>query len=223
LIDAVKPNASDVPSASPRPQRLALAALTALVIGYAALSQYSASSPTAKGLGATLSVAPVILIGLVLVWRWARLLTALLVAAALCALLYRYWPAIERNYRWADLAQQCGVYGIAALSFARSLFGGRVPLCTQLAGTMYGVLTPAEIAYTRSATQAWMLFYGILSLASAILFFTTSPHVWSLFVNFATFALMMLMGIADHAIRRRVLPRHPHSGILALIQRSLTG
>jgi uncharacterized membrane protein len=200
-----------------------LAAVTSLVIGYAALSQYSASSPDAKGLGAVLSIAPVMLIGLVLLWRWTQLATALIVAAVLCALLYRYWSAIERNYQWADLTQQCGLYGIVALSFGRSLLGGRIPLCTQLAGTMYGALTPAEISYTRRATLAWMLFYGMLTLAIAILFFSASMRVWSLFVNFATFALMMLMGVADHAIRRRVLPRHPRSGIIALMQRTLTG
>ncbi|HEY2463000.1 MAG TPA: hypothetical protein VGI32_02985 [Steroidobacteraceae bacterium] len=200
-----------------------MAAVTSLVIGYAALSQYSASSPDAKGLGAVLSIAPVMLIGLVLLWRWTQLATALIVAAVLCALLYRYWSAIERNYQWADLTQQCGLYGIVALSFGRSLLGGRIPLCTQLAGTMYGALTPAEISYTRRATLAWMLFYGMLTLAIAILFFSASMRVWSLFVNFATFALMMLMGVADHAIRRRVLPRHPRSGIIALMQRTLTG
>ncbi len=170
-----------------------------------------------------LSVAPAALIGLILVWRWTRLLTALLTAAAVCAVLYRYWPVIERNYEWADLFQQCGVYGLVALLFARSLFAGRVPLCTQLAEKMYGTLTAAEIAYTRSATLAWAMFYGLLTLAIIALFYAASLRVWSLFVNFATFGLMLLMGIADHAIRRRVLPRHPRSGIVALIRRSLIG
>jgi uncharacterized membrane protein len=223
-MDAVQPTASDdAPPASPRPPRLVLAAIAVLVIGYSALSQYSVSSPSAKGLAAALSVAPVALIGLILVWRWTRLMTALLTAAALCALLYRYWPVIERNYEWADLVQQCGIYGLVALSFARSLFAGRVPFCTQLAEKMYGVLTPREIAYTRGATVAWGVFYGLLTLAILVLFYGASLRVWSLFVNFATFGLMMLMGIADHAIRRRVLPRHPRSGILALIQRTLIG
>jgi uncharacterized membrane protein len=222
-MDRVLTASDDVAPAKPDRQRVVLAALAALVIGYAALSQYSASSPGVKGLAATLSVAPVILVGLILVWRWTRLLTALFAAVAVCAVLYRYWPAIEQNYRWADLGQQCGLYGIVALSFARSLFGGRVPLCTQLASGIYGALTPAEVAYTRSATHAWMWFYGILTLAIAMVFFTATSRVWSLLVNFGVFALMMLMGIADHAIRRRVLPRHPRSGILTLIQRSLTG
>jgi uncharacterized membrane protein len=221
--DAAPTALSEAAPATPRFQRRVLAAVAALVIGYAALSQYSASSPSAQGLAAGLSVAPPVLIGLILVWRWTRWLWALLAAAAVCALLYRYWPAIARNYQWADLAQQCGLYGLVALSFARSLSGGRVPLCTQLTGKMYGALTPAEIAYTRSATAVWMGFYGLLTFAIGIVFFAASLRVWSLFVNFGAFALMMLMGMADHALRRRVLPRHPRSGILTLIQRGLIG
>jgi len=203
--------------------QLQLTAIAALVIGYAALSHYSASSPNAKGLAAALSVAPVILIGVILAWRWTQPLTALLIAAAVGACLYRYWPVIEKNYEWADLAQQCGVYGLVALSFARSLFGDRVPICTQLANQIHGALTPAEIAYTRRATAAWVVFYVLMTLAIFILFFAVSLRAWSFFVNFATFGLMMLMGLADHAIRRRVLPRHPRGGILAVIRRSLIG
>jgi uncharacterized membrane protein len=203
--------------------RLQLTAVAVLVVGYAALSHYSASTPDAKGLGAALSVGPVFLIGLVLAWRWTRPLTALLITGSSCAILYRYWPAIERNYEWADLAQQCGAYALVALAFARSLFAGRVPICTQLAAQIHGELTPAEIAYTRRATAAWVVFYVLLAAAILILFFTVPLRIWSLFVNFAVFGLMMLMGLADHAIRRRVLPRHPSGGILAVIRRSLIG
>lgn len=198
-------------------------ALGALVVGYAALSQYSASSPDAKGLGAALSVAPVLLIGLILAWRWTQPLTALLIAAVSGALLYRYWPAIERNFEWADLVQQCGVYGLIAASFARSLFASRIPICTQLANTMHGTLTPAEIAYTRRATIAWVVFYVLTAVAILVLFFAAPLRIWSLFVNFGVFGLMIVMGIADHALRRRVLPRHPAGGILTIIQRALIG
>src|SRR5580700_1735966 len=90
-IDDVLQNISVNAAISPWPQRLRLAAIATLVIGYAALSHYSASSPNAKGLGAVLSVAPILLIGLILAWRWTRPFTALLIAAAACAILYRYW------------------------------------------------------------------------------------------------------------------------------------
>lgn len=222
-MDAGPPTLSIDAAVSPWPRLLQLAAIAALLIAYAALSHYSASTPDVKGLGAALSVAPVLLVALILAWRWTGPLTALLIGLALGALLYGYWPSVERNYQWSDLVQQCGVYGLVALSFARSLGKGRVPLCTQLAEKMHGALTPAEITYTRRATEVWAVFYVALAAAILILFFDASPRVWSLFVNFATFGLILLLGIADHAIRVRVLPRHPRGGMLAIIRRSLIG
>jgi uncharacterized membrane protein len=214
-----------VASAAPstRAKQLQLTAVAAIVIGYAALSHYSASAPNAKALGAVLSVAPVALIGVILVWRWTRPLVALLMAILLCACLYRYWPVVMTNYEWADLAQQCGAYALVATSFARSLFGNRVPLCTQLSDKLHGPLTPVEITYTRHATVAWAVFYTLLATAILILFFAVPLRAWSLFVNFAAFGLIVLMGLADHAIRLRVLPRRRDGGILAAIQRALIG
>jgi uncharacterized membrane protein len=222
-LDGVLPNIPARAASSRRVQRIQVAAAVALIIGYAALSHYSASSPDKKGLGAALSIGPVLLIGVVLLWRWTRPLAALLIAASSCAFLYVYWPVVERNYEWADLAQQCGAYSLVAVSFARSLFAGRVPMCTQLAIKLHPVLTPAEIAYTRHATVAWVVFYVLMTMAIFVLFFLAPLRVWSIFVNFVTFGLIMLMGLADHAIRRRVLPRRAGGGILAIIGRSLTG
>jgi uncharacterized membrane protein len=220
-----RPQPKTVPAAatSPWAKRRQLTALAALIIGYAVLSQYTASSPNAKGLGAALSVAPVALIGVILVWRWTRPLMALFTAILLCACLYRCWPFIERNYEWADLAQQCGAYALVAIGFARSLFANRVPLCTQVADKLHGPLTLAEIAYTRRATMAWAVFYTLIATAILILFFTVPLDVWSLFVNFAVFGLIVFMVIVDHAIRHRVLPRHQGGGILAAIRRALVG
>ena len=62
-----------------------MAAVCALFVGYAALSQYGYSDPSAKGLGAALSVAPIVLIGVILVWRWVNALAAVLVAGGLSA------------------------------------------------------------------------------------------------------------------------------------------
>lgn len=203
--------------------RLQLAAVFAIFVGYAALSHFGYSDPNAKALGAALSVAPVMLIGVILLWRWTHALAALLAAALLCALLYWYWPIVEKHYPCSDLVQQCGLYGLVAVAFARSLFGSRVPLCTQLADKLHGSLAPAEIIYLRRATVAWAIFYILLTAAILILYFTAPLRSWSLFVNFATIGLMIIAGIIDFAIRYRVLPRRPGDGILAIIRRSLTG
>ena len=194
-----------------------------LVVGYAALSQYSNSVPDAKGLAVGLSIGPLLLIGLVLLFRWAGALPTALVATVTGALLYRHLPALEKNYEWLDLAQQCGVYALVAASFARSLLPGQVPLCTQLAVRMHGELTPAEVRYTRRATIAWVVFYLALVAAIAVLFVEAPLKIWSLFVNFATFGLILLMGLGDQWLRRRVLPPRPSGGLLGVLQRALIG
>jgi uncharacterized membrane protein len=194
-----------------------------LFVGYALHSQYSASSanPHARTLGAVLSIGPVLLIGLLMMWLWSWRAAALIGALLSAALLYLTWPFIESHYAWSDLAQQCGIYGLVALFFARSLFGSRVPVCAQLAHQMYGALTPDEIAYMRRATLAWAIFYCLLATAILVLFFVAPLRVWSVFANFVTWGLMVLAGFLDHALRRMVLPRHREGGILTLIRRAL--
>jgi uncharacterized membrane protein len=221
--DAIRPAAIASGAANVWRPRLRLIAVAALVIGYAALSHYSASSPEAKGLGAALSLAPVLLIAAILAWRWASPLVAAALAAAVGALLYRFWPVLENNFEWADLIQQFAVYGLIALGFLRSLRPDQTPLCTQLAGRLHGALTPEEIAYTRRATVAWAAFYALIACAVLALFFIASLRVWSLFVNFAVFGLIAFMCIADHAIRQRVLPRRPSGGLVAALRQSLIG
>ena len=199
-----------------------MAAVITIVVAYAALSQYCNSVSSAKGLAAGLSIGPIVLIGAVLLWRWSHPLVASAIFILVGVLLFRCWPLLTEYYEWTDVAQQCGAYGLVCISFGRSLSGGRVPLCTQLTGKLHGPLTPAEIAYTRRATLAWTLFYGLLAATILVLFFVAQLRIWSLFVNFASFGLIGLMFIADHAIRRRVLPRRPGS-ILAALRQSLTG
>ncbi len=199
-----------------------VAVVVAFVVAYAALSQYSNSVPDAKGLATSLSIAPLLLVGAILLWRSAHKVVALSIFALVAALLIRYWTVLTEYYEWNDVVQQCGVYAAACIGFGRSLFGGRVPLCTQLSSKLHGPLTPVEIAYTRKATLAWTLFYGLLAVAILVLFFVTSLRVWSLLTNFAVFALIGLMFATDHAIRHRVLPHRP-GGILAALRQSLTG
>jgi uncharacterized membrane protein len=194
----------------------------ALVIGYAALSHYSYSQE-AKSLGAALSLTPVILAGIFLLGRWTRPLIALLAAALLGALLYRYWPVVEQNYSWSDFLQQSVLYGLVAIAFVRSLFGDRVPLCTQLAGQLHGALAPVEIHYMHRATLAWAAFYILLTTTIVILYFVAPLRIWSLFVNFAALGLIVVAAIVDFTIRYLVLPRRPGDGIVAIIRRSLTG
>jgi uncharacterized membrane protein len=93
------------------------------------------------------------------------------------------------------------------------LTGGRVPVCTQIANGLRGALDPAEIAYTRRATLAWTVFYAVMTASILGLYFVVPLRVWSLFVNFATFGLIGLMALVDHALRRRVFSRRSDTGL----------
>lgn len=191
--------------------------------GYALLSQYSYAKPEAKGLGAGLSVGPIALIGVFLAWRWTPRLIAALLTLAIGVLLASSWPFLKTHYEWSDLMQQVGAYAMVATGFGRSLLPGRTPLCTQLARQIHGTQTAVELRYTRRATWVWFAFYVLLAVAILIVFLRASPRIWSLFTNFGSFGLMAGLFLADHGLRRLVLPRRPGGGMFAALIHSVTG
>ena len=198
--------------------RLQLAAVIAFLAAYPLLSHYSTSHPQAHDLGAALALAPMLTLGFLLVWRWIGAPQALIAAAAAWFLLHRYWPLLTRNFTLVYLSQQCGFYAILAVSFGRSLRSGRVPLCTQLADRVHGPLTAQELLYTRSVTVAWVIFF-LLNLAATLLIFELAPlRIWSLFVNFCALPLILLMFVAEYAVRHVALPSRPRSGLMATLR-----
>jgi uncharacterized membrane protein len=187
-------------------------------IAYSVLSHYSNSNPEARDLGAALALGPMLLLGLALIWRWSGAPLAILAAAAVAFLLYRYWPLLTQNFSIVYLIQQCGFYAIMAFTFGRSLLQGRVPLCTQLADKVHGPLSELELRYTRHVTIAWVIFF-LLNLAATVLLFELAPlRTWSLFVNFFSAPLILLMFVAEYAVRRRVLPQVQRNGLLATLR-----
>jgi uncharacterized membrane protein len=199
---------------------VAIALLLAL---YTTLSLYSSSTPAAKGLGAALSVGPVLLIALIVLWRSLSTVLAAALTALLAALLYREWAVLERHYEWSDLVQQALIYALIATSFALSLRPARVPLCTQLAQKLHGTLDAREIAYLRRATAVWASFYALICAAIIVLFLTAPLRVWSLFVNVLVFAVIALACVADHLVRRRVLPPRASGGLMRTLKQALVG
>jgi uncharacterized membrane protein len=199
-------------------RRLQLAAVALFFIAYAGLSHYSNSNLQAHDLGAALALAPVLAIGFVLIWRWSGALPGLLAAAAAAFLVRHYWPLFTRNFSIVYLIQQCGFYAIMAFGFGRSLLKGRVPLCTQLADKIHGPLSAAELRYTRKVTIAWVIFF-LLNVAVTGLLFAFAPlRIWSLFVNFLSVPLILLMFGAEYAVRRRALPQVQTSSLIATLR-----
>jgi uncharacterized membrane protein len=199
-------------------RRLQLAAVGVLLVAYSLLSHYSNLNPQARDLGAALALAPVSLISIGLLWRLGGVAPAAIATAAAAFLLHRYWPMLTQSFTVLNLIQQCGFYGILALSFALSLRTGRVPLCTQLADRVHGPLTAQEIRYTRQVTAAWALFFLGQIMATLLLFELAPLRLWSIYVNFCSLPLILAMFAAELAVRHRVLPATRHGGLIATLR-----
>jgi uncharacterized membrane protein len=199
-------------------RRLQLAAIIVFVFAYAVLSHYGNSVAKTHTLGIGLAVGPVMTVGLLLLWRWTRLWVALPAAATAAVLLRHYWPVLEKNFSVVYLLQEGGFYSLMAASFALSLVGARVALCTQLADKVHGPLSAQEVLYTRRVTAAWALFFVLITAVTFGLFVFAPLRIWSLFANFCAVPLMGLMFVAEYAVRRRVLPQVQRRGILAAVR-----
>jgi len=199
-------------------RRLQLAAVVLFFLAYSVLSHYSNLNPQAHDLRTLLALAPMLTLGLVLLWRSSGAPAALLAAAATAYLLRTFWPLFAQNFSIVYLVQQAGFYSIMAFTFGRTLRTDRVPLCTQLADRVHGPLSALELRYTRNVTIAWGIFF-LLNLAATFLLYRFAPlRVWSLFVNFCSLPLILLMFVAEYLVRRRVLPQVQRSGLMATLR-----
>lgn len=186
--------------------RLRQSLIAASILVYALLAHYS-NAAGAAALGAVLAVAPLVVSVAMLArrapWPQFGVPAALLLSGAALA---HYWPLLEHNFALMYLLQQCAAYVLLAAGFGRSLRPGQVPLCTQWAGLLHGPL-PAEVRrYTRAVTAAWALFFAAISGASAALYLLAPLRLWSVFSNFLTLPLALLMFVGEYALRRRLLP-----------------
>jgi uncharacterized membrane protein len=197
---------------------LQLAAIVLFFIAYSALSHYSNLNPQARDLAVALALAPMLTLGFALLWRWSGAWISLAGAAATALLLRVSWPLLLQNFSLVYLVQQAGFYSIMAFTFARTLPKDHVPLCTQFADKVHGPLSPLELRYTRYVTIAWAVFF-LLNLAATFLLFEFAPlRVWSLFANFVSLPLILLMFVAEYAVRRRVLPQVQRNGLIATLR-----
>jgi uncharacterized membrane protein len=199
-------------------RRLQIVAVAVLLIAYAGLSHYSNSNPDAKGLATMLAIAPMMTVGGLMVWRWNGAIFALLLGAVLLLVLHRYWSTLIEEFSIVYLIQQAGFYVLMAWTFGRTLLKGRVPLCTEFADKIHGPLTALELPYTRSVTLAWTLFFIGNLLVTFVLFAFAPLRTWSFFVNFLSLPLVLLMFVAEFAVRRRVLPTVHRNGLMASLR-----
>lgn len=184
-------------------------AIVAGGVGYSVLAHYSAATSAAAtlpSLGVAVSLAPSLAILLWLTWRSPRRTIMLLVCAVAGGLLWEFWGALERNFNWVYFLQHVGTNVMLAAVFGTTLAPGRQALCTRLAETVHGSLAPEVVCYTRQLTLAWVVFFLAMSLISTVLFFFAGIEAWSVFANFISFPLILLMFAVEYWVRLRKLP-----------------
>jgi uncharacterized membrane protein len=191
---------------------------SALAIGYAVLAHVSNAVPGNEGLGLVLSVGPLWLIAATMAWRSDGRVAGLIACAIAALLIFLLRAELEQHYPWIYLGQQIGTYGLLGLLFGRTLFGGRVPLCTQFALIVHGSLPPEAADYARRVTIAWTVFFAAMVMTLLVLFIAASLPLWSAFANFGAASLVALMFVAEHWIRRRALPALPRTSLQATIR-----
>lgn len=198
-------------------RRLQPAAACVLFAAYAGLSHYSNAS-AAHALGAALALAPLTLVVLILVWRSAPTILAVVLSAGWAALLDCAWPFLTQNFSLFYLIQESSIYGLLGLTFSRSLRSGQVALCTQLADRVHGPLSPREVRYTRQVTLAWAVFFFAIASVSVALYSMAPLRVWSLYINFCVVPLVAVMFVVEYLVRRRILPQVKRVGIVAAVR-----
>jgi uncharacterized membrane protein len=192
--------------------------IAAGAIAYPVLAHYSATTTAATtfpSLGVVVSLAPCLAILAWLAWRSPKSPALLLLCAVVGVLLWGFWGVLERNFSWVYFLQHAGTYIMLATVFGVTLTGGRQPLCTRLAETVHGSLAPEEVRYSRQVTLAWTLYFLAISLVSGVLFFFCSIEAWSVFANFVSFPLILLMFVAEYLVRLRKLPHQEKHSIMA--------
>jgi len=191
--------------------------IAAGAIAYPVLAHYSAATSAATtlpSLGVAVSLAPSLAILLWLAWRSPMRPAMLLLCAVVGGLLWGFWGVLERNFSWVYFLQHAGTNVMLAAVFGVTLGRGRQALCTRFAEVVHGSLAPEEVRYSRQVTLAWMLFFLAISLISSVLFFFVSIEVWSVFANFLSFPLILLMFAAEYGVRRRKLPHQKKHSIM---------
>jgi len=193
-------------------------AFVALLVAYACLAHYTNSSSGSEALGTVLALAPIALLLLSMAWRARHRIAALLAFCIACAGLVAAWGMLTPHFARIYWLEHAGSQLMLALGFARTLGPGREPMCSYFARMIDGPLTPQLARYTRQVTRAWAAFFALMAAASTLLFVTVAQSTWSVFANFLTAPLILLMFALEYGARKVLLPDIRHGHILDTVK-----
>lgn len=189
-------------------------AIVALGVAYAFLAHYTNSRAGTETLGTVLALAPIVLVLLSMAWQARHRIAALLIFCIGCAVLFAGWNLLTQHFTRIYWLEHAGSQLMLGVGFARTLGPGREPMCSYFARMIDGPLTPQLERYTRQVTKAWAVFFALMAATSTLLFVTVAQSTWSVFANFFTAPLIVLMFVLEYGARKCLLPDIRHGRIL---------
>jgi len=166
-----------------------------------------------------LAATPIVIVAAILLRRLGHPLWIASGGLAALALLAWAWPQLRENGALLHYVEHVGTNLAFAVVFGRTLGAGHEPLITQLARFAHPEgLSPAKLRYTRQVTVAWTGFFIATAIVSTGLFVLAPAAVWSVFANFLTLPLILLMFVVEHLCRYLVLPPVERGGIADTIR-----
>lgn len=193
--------------------------IVSLIIAYALLVHHVNIQGNATLLGALLALAPLFLIVLAFALKATSKLLGISLILSFSMASWWALPLIKQHTGLIFWLQDIGLMLMLLITFARTLFAGRKPLCVSFAEAIHGGALPlSHERYAHQVTIAWVIFFALIMLISTLLFFFASLASWSFFVNFLTLPLVALMFIVEFAVRKHVLTDLPSGNVLDTVR-----
>lgn len=190
-----------------------------VLLAWAVLAHLASAGETTSDFAVVTASAPLVAVVVILLWRVGNPLWLLGGTLAVLAVVAAYWSALRENIALLYFLQHAGAHLALAGLFGRSLFVDGESLVTRFARLAHhGVLSPAQLRYTRQVTIAWTIYFVAVALLSTVLFLFASPSAWSVFANLLAMPLLGLMFVAEYLVRHRVLPPADRTSIADTIR-----
>lgn len=193
--------------------------ITAIIVIYAVLVHHVNTSGQVSILGAILALAPILLLVITFAWKSTSRLIGFSALLIFCIVSWLAWPLIRQHTGLIFWMQDISLMLVLLMTFGRTLQRGRKPLCVHFAEIINGgALPPDHERYAYKVTVAWVAFFAMIIITSTLLFFFAPLATWSIFVNFFTLPLVVLMFIVEFMVRRRVLTDLPAGRMLDAVR-----
>ncbi len=191
-----------------------LAALVAFAVagalaGYVMIAR-APQSPWTAGV----ILGPMVVLTTAWLWTQRHRWTALAIVGLAIGLLLLL-AAGRIDPQWVYVVQHAGIHAALAAWFASTL--ASTPLIVRVARRVHR-LTPSMVAYATKVTQAWVVYFVVMALASVVIFATAPFTAWNVFATVLTPLSLLTMFVGEYKLRYMLNPDFERVSMRAAIR-----